>query len=94
MKNYELMYILKPSLEEGVLKAEKENVSKLLTTNGCNIGKIEELGLKDLAYEIKKERKGYYVVLNFETENVKALDQVKKQLTLNTNVIRFLIIRK
>lgn len=93
MKKYELMYILRPNLDEATLKAEKEGLSKLLTDKGAKLGKISEWGLKDLAYEIKKEKKGYYVVLEFEANNNDVIENFNKIVKLNNNVLRFLIVK-
>ena len=92
MKKYELMYILKANLDEAALMSEKEALSRILTDNGAQITKVTEWGLKDFAYEIKKERKGYYVILNFETETNNAVNEFKRIVALDNNVIRFLII--
>ncbi len=92
MKKYELMYILKANLDEAALMSEKEALSRILTDNGAQITKVTEWGLKDFAYEIKKERKGYYVILNFETETNNAVNEFRRIVALDNNVIRFLII--
>ena len=54
MKKYELLYILRPDLEEDARKKVVESLSDLLTKNGAKVNKTEEWGLKQLAYEIKK----------------------------------------
>ena len=92
MKKYELMYILKANLDEAALMSEKEALSRILTDNGAQITKVTDWGLKDFAYEIKKERKGYYVILNFETETNNAVNEFRRIVALDNNVIRFLII--
>ena len=74
MKKYELLYILRPDLEEDARKKVVESLSDLLTKNGAKVNKTEEWGLKQLAYEIKKFTKGYYVLVKFEAEKA-ALDE-------------------
>lgn len=91
MKKYEIMYIVKSTLEEAERKAEIEKLAKLLTSNGAKITKTDELGLKDLAYEIKKEKKGYYVVLKLECEST-ALKEFERLTKIDTNVLRYLIL--
>ena len=91
MKKYEIMYILKPTLEEADRKAEIEKLAKLLTNNGAKITKSDEWGLKDLAYEIKKEKKGYYVVLKIEAETT-SLKEFERLTKIDNNVLRYLII--
>lgn len=90
MKKYELMYILKANLDEEARKAEIAKLHGILTKNGAKIGKVNEWGLKDLAYEIKKEKKGYYVVTKFEAENA-ALKEFNRLTNINSNVLRYLI---
>ena len=90
MKKYELLYILRPDLEEDARKKVVESLSDLLTKNGAKVNKTEEWGLKQLAYEIKKFTKGYYVLVKFETEKA-ALDEFDRMTKINQNVLRFLI---
>ena len=90
MKKYELLYILRPDLEEDARKKLVESLSDLLTKNGAKVNKTEEWGLKQLAYEIKKFTKGYYVLVKFEAEKA-ALDEFDRMTKINQNVLRFLI---
>ena len=90
MKKYEIMYILRSTLEENDRKAEVEKLAKLLTSNGAKVSKTDEWGLKDLAYEIKKEKKGYYVVLKVEAESA-ALKEFDRLTKIDNNVLRYLI---
>ena len=90
MKKYEIMYILRSNLEENDRKAEVEKLAKLLTSNGAKVSKTDEWGLKDLAYEIKKEKKGYYVVLKVEAEPA-ALKEFDRLTKIDNNVLRYLI---
>ena len=90
MKKYELLYILRPDLEEDGRKKVVESLSDLLTKNGAKVNKTEEWGLKQLAYEIKKFTKGYYVLVKFEAEKA-TLDEFDRMTKINQNVLRFLI---
>ena len=90
MKKYELLYILRPDLEEDARKKVVESLSDLLTKNGAKVNKTEEWGLKQLAYEIKKFTKSYYVLVKFEAEKA-ALDEFDRMTKINQNVLRFLI---
>ncbi len=90
-KNYEIMYILKPELDEASIKTENANIQKILTDNGAKIIDVNEWGLKELAYEIKKAKKGYYVVLKFSTPSKKAIDEFERLTRVNANVLRFLL---
>ncbi len=90
-KKYEIMYILKPELDEEGIKAENANLQKILTDNGAKVTNVNEIGTKDLAYEIKKCKKGYYVVLQFETSDHKAVQEFDRLTRVNSNVLRFLL---
>ena len=90
MKKYELLYILRPDLEEDARKKVVESLSDLLTKNGAKVNKTEEWGLKQLAYEIKKFTKGYYVLVKFEAEKA-ASDEFDRMTKINQNVLRFLV---
>ncbi len=90
MKKYEIMYILTPTLDDAARKEEISKLHGILTSKGAKVGKVNEWGLKDLAYEIKKEKKGYYVVSKVEAEKA-ALDEFTRLTKFNSNVLRFLI---
>jgi small subunit ribosomal protein S6 len=91
MRNYEAVLIFKP---EGELLAQgREFVKGLFADNGCNVTNEEEMGGRDLAYEIKKNEKGFYVFYQFESEpeNIQAFD---KALKLRGEILKYLFIRK
>lgn len=92
MRKYEIMYILKPELGEEGTKAQIAKLNDILTKNGATVAKITEWGLKDIAYEMKGFKKGYYVILEVEAESEgKALKEFQRLGSLDANVIRFLI---
>ena len=90
MKKYEIMYILRPSLDDASRKEAIENVNKVLLDNGAKITNINEWGLRDLAYSIKKEKKGYYVILKVEAD-INATKEFQRLALINQNVLRHLI---
>lgn len=92
MRNYEIMYILRADLDEAARANEMEKVHQLLTSNGAEIKKVDEsLGLRDLAYEIKDEKKGYYVVLEVSAGDA-ALNELNRKVRHNPNVLRHLVV--
>lgn len=92
MKNYDLMYILMPDLDDAALAAEGEALQKILTDNGAKITGVNtnDWGMRDLAYPIKKQTKGYYVVVTFSAEPV-AVKEFNRIAALDPKVLRFLI---
>lgn len=90
MKKYEIMYILKADLDDASRIAEIEKLHSILTGKGAKITKVDEWGLRDLAYPIKKANKGYYVVLKVEAD-VSATREFDRLAKIDSNVLRSLI---
>jgi len=92
MRKYEVMYIVRADLDEAARKEAIDAVDSIITKNGGKISKVDEsLGLRELAYPIKDEVKGYYVVLKAEMENV-AINEFNRLVRINPNVLRHLIV--
>ena len=67
LKHYETMFILKPTLTEEETVAQLDGVKALFEKNGAEIVATENIGIKELAYEIEKCKRGYYYVIYFFT---------------------------
>jgi small subunit ribosomal protein S6 len=89
MRHYELTVIL--PLEEDLSKAGREQAIADLNAQGAEIEKTDEIGDRDLAYEIKKRRRGRYVLftLRLDPAKVAVLDRVFK---LNANLLKYLFV--
>ena len=92
MTNYEIMFIVKPDLEEATIKKEAESLKKVLTDAKCKINEEKAMGQKELAYEIKKYKNGYYFLYVVEATN-EAISEFDRLARLNENILRHLIIR-
>ena len=90
MKKYEIMYILKASLDDAARKAEVDKLHGIIISNGGKIADVNEWGLREFAYPIKKETKGYYVVIKIEADNV-ALNEFDRITRFDNNVLRTLV---
>lgn len=90
MKKYEIMFIVKPTLEEASIKKEFEDMKKLLTDNKANILEEKEMGQRDLAYEIKKHKTGYYFLLTVEAP-IEAISEFNRIVNISETVIRALV---
>ena len=66
MTNYELMYIIDPTLEQDKKDAAIEAVKEIVTNNGGEVSDVNVWGMKKLAYPIEKKEEGYYVVMEFK----------------------------
>ncbi len=92
MRNYEIMYILKADLDEAGRAAEMENLAALLEKNGGKVNKTDvSMGLRDLAYPIKDETKGFYVVIKVSADDA-ALYQFNRKVKHNPSVLRHLVV--
>lgn len=92
MRKYEIMYIIAPNLEEAAMKETIERYNEVLTSNGAEIEKIQEMGKRRLAYEINKIREGFYVLLNVNA-TPEAIAEFDRLIKINENVIRVLIVK-
>lgn len=92
MKNYEIMYIIRPNIEEETQKSVIERFSTILTDNGATIDKVDELGSRRLAYEIEDHRDGYYVVIHFKGDQA-AVNEFERQAKFSDDIIRHIVIR-
>ncbi|MDR0718666.1 MAG: 30S ribosomal protein S6 [Treponema sp.] len=90
MRQYELMVIF--PLEEDQHKAGREQLLAGLGNQGVTIEKTDEMGDRDLAYEIKKRKRGKYVLFTIKAEpdKIAALDKIFK---LNVNLLNYLFVK-
>lgn len=93
MKNYEIMFIVRPTLSEEEVKKVSQNFSNVLTSNGAKIIESKDLGQKELAYEIKKFKSGYYFLLEIEATDDKAISEFDRLARISSDMIRHLIIK-
>ena len=95
MKNYEIMFIVKSTMESDEIKKTAESFKKIITDYKSKVVEFKELGEKKLAYPINKEINGYYYVMTIEA-NVDAINEFDRKATLEEkggNLLRHLIIR-
>ncbi len=92
MNKYEMMFIVKATMESDQVKATAENMKKVVTDCGGKVVEFKELGEKKLAYPIKKEISGYYYVMTLEATK-EAESELSRKAGLDENVIRHLIVK-
>jgi small subunit ribosomal protein S6 len=91
--DYEVTYILRPSLEETEVDERSNEIAQRVKDSGGEvIGELDKLGKRRLAYEIDDVREGYYVVMKFRTQPEEQ-KELERQMRLNDNVLRALFIR-
>lgn len=92
LRRYEVMYILKPDIDEEVYAQEISKFEQLVTEDGGTVEDIEEWGKRTLAYEIKHYDQGYYVLMNF-TYDPRKIDALDERFKMDSAVLRHQIIR-
>lgn len=92
MNKYETVFIINPNVEETGVKSLIEKFSNLINNDG-KVEKVEELGMRKLAYEIKKHKEGYYVVITFEA-NPELIRELERIYRITDEVIKFIVIKK
>ncbi len=92
MTKYEGMLIARQDLGQTQVNDIVENLSNVIKTEGGEVINVDNWGLKTLAYRIKKNRKGYYVLLNIEAP-ASAIFEYERLVRLNEDIIRFMTIK-
>ena len=89
MRLYESVFIARQEMTSAQVEAMADDFAEIITSAGGSIKKREYWGLRSLAYRIKKNRKGHYVMFNMETEP-EALREYERVMGLNEDILRFL----
>ena len=89
MRLYESVFIARQEITSAQVEAMADEFAEIITSAGGSIKKREYWGLRSLAYRIKKNRKGHYLMFNLET-GPEALREYERILGLNEDVLRFL----
>ena len=87
------MYIVRPNVEESELKGIVKNFEEVLTKNGAKIESSKEMGQRELAYEIKKFKSGYYYLYEISSKDDKAEKEFNRLANLSEDIIRHMIIK-
>ena len=87
MNKYEIMFIVKPDVEEEARNTLIENFKSILTANGGSVDNVNEWGLRDFAYEIKDYTKGYYVVVDVTCAPAE-IAEFERLSRINASVLR------
>ncbi|MGM9900161.1 MAG: 30S ribosomal protein S6 [Bacilli bacterium] len=91
MKKYEVMYIIRPNVEEEPRKAVMAELEQAFVQNGSEVLNTKEMGLRELAYEIAGEKKGFYVLLNVNA-TPEAVKEFERLANIKEAVIRHIVV--
>lgn len=91
MNKYESVVIIDPDVEEDKVKELSQKFTDIINNDG-KVEKVEDLGKKKLAYEVKKNKEGYYVVINFDA-NPNLISELERNYRIMDEVIKFITIK-
>lgn len=92
MQNYEMVLVLRPTIADEEIQSPLDNISKLITSKGGVIDKIEPWGRKKMSYPVKRFSEGNYFLAQFKLDP-KMVKEVEKPLLISSDVIRHLVVR-
>lgn len=92
MALYEHVFIARQDLTQQQVEQLVENYKKILSENGAKVGRVENWGLRTLAYRINKNRKAYYVLMDIDASS-EAVAEMERQMRINEDILRYLTIR-
>ena len=90
---YEGIFIIKLSEEQDIIKKTVEEINEIVKRNHANIYHKDEIGVKKLAYEIKNNKKGFFYLVDFETNDKNCKGKIETNINILENVIKFMIIK-
>jgi len=93
MNKYEVMYIIRPTVESESIKGIVNNFTELFANYNSEVLELKELGLKDLAYEIQHFNKGYYVWL-LVNATPEAIAEFNRVVRITEEVIRYIVVKE
>ncbi len=89
MALYESVFIARQDISSAQVDGLTEHFESVITENGGSIAKRESWGLRTMAYKIKKNRKGHYVLLNIDAP-APAVHEMERQMRINEDILRYM----
>lgn len=93
MRKYEIMYIIRPNIDDEGRKAVVERFNNILTENGAEITSVKEWGKRRLAYEINDFRDGYYMIVNVMSQP-KAVQEFDRLAKISEDITRHIVVKE
>ena len=92
MPSYEHVFLARQDLAQAQVDALAENAAKIIESQDGKVTKVENWGLRNLAYKIAKNRKAHYVMLNIDAP-AGVVAELERQTAINEDVIRYMTVR-
>jgi small subunit ribosomal protein S6 len=91
-RTYEIMFIVRPDVEEAEIDKLIEGFSANVTNGGGEIKSVEKMGRRRLAYTVRKFNDGFYILLNIAAEG-SLITEIERRLRVSEQVIKFITVR-
>jgi small subunit ribosomal protein S6 len=91
-RTYEIMFIVRPDVEEAEIDKLIEGFSANVTNGGGEVKSVEKMGRRRLAYTVRKFNDGFYILLNIAAEG-SLIAEVERRLRVSEQVIKFITVR-
>ncbi len=92
MNKYESVIIISPKVDEEGLKAIETKFTGLINENG-KVEEVKNMGLKKLAYEIKKNKEAHYMLFTFEADP-SSITELERIYRITDEILKFIVVRK
>ena len=93
MNKFEAVIILEPNTEETIIEEILELIKNKIEEDDGKVTNLEKIGLKYLAYEIKNNKQGYYIVIQFKSEQ-STTAELERLFRITEEVMKFIVVRK
>lgn len=93
VEKYETMLILDAQSEEGLQEELIVKFKDIIEREGGQVNNLDKWGKRRLAYEVKKHKEGFYVLINFQAPP-EACHELERTFKINDEVLRYLIVRE
>ncbi|MEB7731927.1 30S ribosomal protein S6 [Mammaliicoccus sciuri] len=94
MRTYEVMYVVRPNIEDEARKAVVERFKGILSSNGSEIIEEKDWGKSRLAYEIQDFTEGFYNIVRVKSENDEAISEFDRLAKISDDIIRHIVVRE
>ncbi len=94
MRTYEIMYVVRPNMEDDARKAVVERFNGILASKGSEVLEEKDWGKRRLAYEINDFKEGYYNIVRIQTDNNDATDEFQRLAKISDDIIRYIVINE
>ncbi|EUJ26340.1 30S ribosomal protein S6 [Listeria sp. FSL L7-1582] len=93
-RTYEIMYIIRPNIEDEAKKALVERFDGILTDNGAEIIESKDWGKRRLAYEIEDHKDGLYQITRISATTADSINEFDRLAKISDDIIRHMVIKE